>query len=233
MQVNYARHTFDFYSCEGQKFQCFDLSNDTKIWEYICPPHTNPKVEGFFLTSMKLIRFPLNLERYFPNLKAIHLSENRITHISNKDLISHGKLEYLNLEKNKITSLDSDLFDGLLNLKAIFFSDNNIMHIGHNIQYPTTDVNLKHNTCIDDSYDYESIDRRLKLTALQKCPPKISQIEKVLEIRKNWLTSLRDRVEVLEEKQGMSPKDTTTAATTIDSTNTDEMCSLFWRPAQQ
>lgn len=94
--------TYKFLTCVGEKVTCFDLSNDTKIWEYICPPHTNDSVEAFTLVEGKLIKFPQNLERYFPNLKAIALEDNLMTDISNGDLISHTKLEYLSFSRNKI-----------------------------------------------------------------------------------------------------------------------------------
>lgn len=188
----------NLYKCDGERVDCYGESNATHIWGHTTGGKTFDDVEAFDITKGTVIKFPQNLEKFFPNLKAIMVNNNLITHICNHDLISHPKLEILSLSGNRIVSLDGDLFDGLSNLKVILFETNLIKHIGHDIKFPKLKVNLMTNVCISKSASSKKDIESLQFEVLQVCPPQISQIEKELEHRDNLLTRLKNETEQTE-----------------------------------
>lgn len=158
--------------------------------------HTN--VLGLKIYNRNLQYVPINVEKFFPNIKVLYFESNSISHISNRHLIPFPNLEYLSLHTNRITSLDSNVLSGLNSLKYVTFSFNNIINIGHDFILPNAGrVFFNKNTCISTEATTAAQITALRFTILVSCPPTITQIENTLESRPNLLTNVNDQVQNL------------------------------------
>lgn len=154
----------------------------------------NGNVQGLTLSSQDLPFVPTNIQSFFANVLALDLDTNVISSINNKHLKQFPNLQLFSIWKNRITSIDSNLFDGLTSLKFISFDSNDLRHIGHDINIPSNgDMRFAHNPCIDQWANTPGQILNLKLNLLRYCPPKIAQIEETLKNRP-FLTNVDGRV---------------------------------------
>lgn len=139
---------YTYYSCNGT-VSANESNNDViELLGMHKYGTNNSYVERVVLEEQNLTSFPASLENLFPHLRHIILSFNSITRITSGHLKPHKYLNILNMDHNQITSLESDLFDGLDSLFLINFDNNFIAHIGFDIKLPSQ-VHLRKNTCID------------------------------------------------------------------------------------
>lgn len=158
-------------------------------------------VQGLYLQDQNLPFFPTNIEEFFPNLVVFDLQNNAIVNISNRHLKPFPSLQHLYLTRNRITSLDSNIFSGMMSMSYISFNINNIHHVGHDINLPKTgELHFNNNPCISQQAVTPEQIATLKLNLLRNCPPTISQIENTLESRPNLLTTIDGRVQSLINK---------------------------------
>lgn len=188
------------YTCEARIL--FD-ENEKVTWVYgthqIGKGHGD--VNAFYATPQNLHFFPTNIENFFPNVVVLYFRANSISYVSNGHLTPFRNLQYLSLQANKITSLDSNLFSGLISLKFVNFNNNNIRHVAHDINLPDSGcIYFNDNTCIHQQAETPAEITFLKLNLLRQCPPTILQIETTLEKRPNLLTQLQDRNFHLERR---------------------------------
>lgn len=155
-------------------------------------------VMGIRLVSLNLPFVPTNINNFFPNLIVLDLFTNIITSISKRHLMPFPSLQYLSLEKNRIDSLDGNLFSGMNSLRRIDFDNNYIRHVGHDLYLPTGgSIYFYNNPCISQAATTPDQVASLKLNLLRNCPPTISQIEMTLESRPNLLTNVVGQVKSL------------------------------------
>lgn len=113
---------------------------------------TNDDVETISTNGKKtLLHWPKNIEKIFPNLQGIWITESGITEITKEDLKTFPELNSIILNDSKLSRLSSDLFEFNPKLKKIELRNNKISSIGENIfdgLENLEDVNLKGNTCI-------------------------------------------------------------------------------------
>lgn len=157
---------------------------------------TNADVQALRLYSTNMSQFPTNIETFFPNIRALNFGENLISEVKNSHLSPLQHLQYLSLWKNRITSLDSNLFAGIDSIQYIDFQFNRIMHVGHDFVLPNTTqrISFFDNPCINDTISNQSDVGHLKFQLSVKCPPTILQIENSLETRTNLLTNVNDEL---------------------------------------
>lgn len=114
--------------------------------------YTNDDVEYLFVADRKLSFVPQGIEHFFNNLKGLQYSDTGILSISSNDLQPFPQLEYLVLFRNKLTSLDGDLFSNTPLLSQLYLNSNQIAHIGHNMVTNLDNLQmlfLGGNICID------------------------------------------------------------------------------------
>jgi hypothetical protein len=114
---------------------------------------SNVNVNGFRLERQSLSEIPRNLADLFPNLKAIDFNSNQISMISAIHLQPFAELFWLRFYKNKIVSIDGDLFQHNTKLKNIGFSYNLLQEVGVNLlgNLPLLEkVDFRNNPCISD-----------------------------------------------------------------------------------
>lgn len=90
----------------------------------------NYEIIGLTIHSSSVNFIPNGIKSLFPNLKALNIGSSGLQCVTKKDLKEFGDcLVNLDLEGNKITSIDADLFDDNTNLIYISLSENAIKHI--------------------------------------------------------------------------------------------------------
>lgn len=200
-------YTMQHFNPIGSIYTCDAgiLSDGSEIVSAIYGNHqdgkTDADVHGFVLHSQGLAFIPLNVETFFPNIRALDVYNNFITNITNFHLKPFINLVHFAIIDNQITSLDTDVFDGLPFLNYVSFRNNSIRHVGHDVILPSLgQIHFDLNECIDQiALNATQIDN-LKFDLLLKCPPKISQIEHTLEGRPNMLTNVNSEVKGLEQR---------------------------------
>lgn len=88
------------------------------------------QIEALWISGAKVKFIPNGIKRHFPNLKAVSIQWCGVVSVNMENLREFGSaLEYLDLNDNKITSINADLFEHNSNLKVITMQGNPIRHI--------------------------------------------------------------------------------------------------------
>lgn len=89
----------------------------------------NNDVKNFVVSNQPIGVYPkeLSLQERFKNLTRLEMVDCGLKLISRDDFVGLENLEYLNLDKNSLTSLPEDLFVGMRKLCEIHFSFNKIV----------------------------------------------------------------------------------------------------------
>lgn len=159
---------------------------------------THADVEGLQIFSQDMEFFPVNIEAFFPNIKSLGFFSNFISSVNSTHLAPFLNLLHLDLWRNRITMLDSNLLAGLESIRFFSVQENNIKHVGHDFILPDSGlIFFNSNPCISlgATRPDQIIDLRFQL--LRNCPPTISQIEDTLESRTNLLTNVNAQVQNL------------------------------------
>ncbi len=194
------------FSAVGNIYSCIEnsLFNESGKVTYVSGTHisgkANQDVRGLRLYKRSMNQFPVNIEAFFPKIIALNFGENSITHINNSHLIPFPQLQYLSLWKNRLTSLDGNLFSGLDSIKYINFEFNKIKHVGHDLVLPNSgEINFYGNVCINILASNPDEIAWLRFLLTVYCPPTILHIENSLESRTNLLTHVNLKVHILEQ----------------------------------
>ncbi len=173
----------------------------TNIYGNHMSNRTDADVQGLAIQSQGLQFFPLKIETFFPNIRAIDVYSNSISSISNSHLRSFTGLVHFSVIDNPIESLDSDLFRGLPALSYISFNNNTVKNVGHDFFLPLSgQIFFERNDCIHQRALNAAEIENLRFNLLRQCPPTISQIEKSLEDRANLLMKVNKALQSLEAR---------------------------------
>jgi hypothetical protein len=98
---------------------------------------------------------PEGLEKFFPNIEGLLISDSKLAKVGKKDMQKFPKLRQLYLASNNLRFLPGDLFDGNLELKQVNFNMNPITFVGHNLVTPLEKLEYAtffSTKCISKSY---------------------------------------------------------------------------------
>lgn len=139
---------------------------------------TNDEVETISTNGKKtLLHWPKGVEKIFPNLQGIWVTESGLAEITKEDLKAFPKLKSFVLKDSKLTNLSSDSFEFNPKLKMIDLAGNRISTIGENIFDGIEDlqeVNLKRNACISMKAKGKDEIAALKRLIKEKCQPQVA-----------------------------------------------------------
>lgn len=164
------------YTCDTMSLT-FDITNRESI-TVVNGTHqngrTNADVLGFRIMNNGLEHFPVNIARYFPNIRGLDFRDNSISYVNSQHLFPLPNLVDLSLWNNTITSLDSDLFSGHA-MQLINLMGNNIVHVGHDFVLPNTVSNgyldFRNNPCINRRVSAPGDITALRISLLENCQP--------------------------------------------------------------
>lgn len=151
-----------FASVIGSHYKCYTrkvvIKNPNEVIEGIDGAHEDGKssddVKSISIFEATCHYFPKGLEKIFKNIQDITVYHSGLRAISRDDLRPFPDLTALSLENNRITSLDSNLFEFNTKLKRIKLKDNFFTIIGAGVF-----DSLKDLTELSISYDDGRITR--------------------------------------------------------------------------
>jgi uncharacterized coiled-coil protein SlyX len=139
-------------------------------------------VEALAIRNQDLSKFPKGIEHFFPHLRILFLHNTNLWSISAEDLRPFSALMYVNIDTNKIVSLDGDLFKYTPRLLYIDFEKNFLYHVGSGILSGLNYLqvaNFKRNPCTsmfaNDPHGIQLMNQQLPV----KCPKAITKASPV------------------------------------------------------
>lgn len=160
------------YACKVASIQNPETAEITQITGNHLANRTNANVEAFRIFQ-GLHFFPKNLTDLFPNLVYIEFTECPLMSISAADLAPWPNLRVLIANKNKIETLDGDLFKHSSNLTWIAFYGNPIQKIGANLLSYSSEwkyADFRKVSCVDTLAESAQQINDLKVQILRQCP---------------------------------------------------------------
>lgn len=212
LDCNYTVSSQDRFNALGSVYQCKvtmkstvdkDQSNITNVTQNHLPEKTNKDVTFLAIRYRNLQMIPKGIESYFPNLKGIDVSVNKIKAICKDDLKAFPSLYYIDLYNNELTTLEGDLFVSTPNLQFINFGDNQIKIIGKNTFKPLK--NLKElyfhdgSNCISDWATWRIEVETLISKLTDRCSPRTEMVQKVSDSQEDEMVQNDDTCNSMEE----------------------------------
>jgi hypothetical protein len=195
------------YTCTG----ILEITGDERNLTTVAGNHTNGRndsdVSGLSVHDQLLNGIPQNIHEFFPHITALSFSASSIRFLTRSDLENFPNLEYLNLLKNQIWSIDGDVFVVTPLLRYLNLSSNLLRNLGPNVFDSLMNLrilSLLDNACIDRYvYDNPIEIMNLKYEASFRCPSSIQQIERVIlegEAFRNVIDPLASQIEQLQQR---------------------------------
>jgi Leucine-rich repeat (LRR) protein len=132
------------------------------------------EVLNLFEQDQKVI--PSFIDSFFPHVKGLHWTKSNLWRITANDLKQFPYLIYLDINNNKIVSLDSETFKYVPRLTNLNVHSNLIAHVGFDLLIKLKFLkiaNFRYNPCIDKSSEnlsYFTIEQLNDLLP-KSCPP--------------------------------------------------------------
>lgn len=117
---------------------------------------------------------PLGIIDFFPNLVGLRWFDGRLTSLTADDLEPFSKLRAVDFGRNRLTSIDGDLFRHNQDLDWLFFDENRLEHVGHDLltSFPhLRRADFRMNPCIDVNANTTELIAELNLQLPISCPP--------------------------------------------------------------
>lgn len=162
-----------YYSCNGTVITDTDNNQTLELFGWHLYGRNSSYTERFALNHQNLTSFPAKFDRFFKFLRIIDFSFNNIESVTNSHLRPYRRLNSLKLGHNKISTLDSNVFDGLNQLIEVRLNDNDLKHVGYDIKLPRY-VYVDNNPCTTYTTNYNGLSIRQLLR--NYCPPLQSTI---------------------------------------------------------
>jgi len=135
---------------------------------------TNEDVQGLELIDVySFDQIPINLDHFYPNLIAIEFSKGNLSSVTANDLKPFSNLKILSIWKNKIVTIEGDLFRFTPNIQWIYFNNNMITSVGSDLLSELSNLtyaNFGYNPCISTVATGGAEIESLKTELLNKCP---------------------------------------------------------------
>jgi hypothetical protein len=121
----------------------------TVTWQQIANPKDVNSVE---VTDSSCYTFPDLIHVQHPDVEIVRLKNSGLASVAYYELFHLKKLREFDVSENRLTKLDSNLFDDNRDLEVINFSGNRIAKIGYNLLIPLVklrDAKFFRNVCAD------------------------------------------------------------------------------------
>lgn len=142
-----------FYSCGAFNISLENPTTVTGISGAHMAGKHNADVKGFYINNFEyLTTIPRGLENYFPSLELLQWFGGSISLINSGTFQPFRNLSYVELSRNKLVTLDGNLFQHTPKLRHIHFSNNLLAHVGHGLLTTLTDLTAAEfhaNPCVD------------------------------------------------------------------------------------
>lgn len=161
-----------FASVIGSHYKCYtrkvDIKNPDEVIEGIDGTHEDGKssddVKSISIFEATCYYFPKGLEKIFKNIQDITVYNSGLKTITRDDLRPFPDLKALSLENNKITSLDSNLFEFNTKLNRIKLRGNFLSTVAAGVFDPLSDlaelsISYEDGRITRNAYDRDGVER--------------------------------------------------------------------------
>jgi Leucine-rich repeat (LRR) protein len=111
------------YRCELQNFEVDDRETEVVLYVSTNGNFTPEDVTEIFGSAQTIFYFPTVFFEYFENLESVSLNFFNMVEME-EPLFNCQKLEYLNIENNKLTNLGENVLQDCINLETLILSFN-------------------------------------------------------------------------------------------------------------
>lgn len=167
--------------------------------------HSNADVEVLWADQQQIKRLPRKLQKFFPNVKALVITNSMLEAIESSDLAPFKKLQSIELQNNEIRSLDGDLFRSNPDVQFISIFSNPLQHVGPNIfdsLRELTEVDLSNCRCINETVSHLAELDQLKYSMSLNCPPTYEMIERAILTGSKFTRKVKEMEEKGESLKG-------------------------------
>lgn len=150
----------------------------TKVSKNHIKGKKNEDVIALNIENGTMHKVPKDIEKSFPNLKALRIAKVQLRSIDKDDLKPFPGLKVLCLWANELKTLDGNLLAYTPDIEFLNFGSNQITHVGPNFFEPLTKLvaaYFEENTCTNNSKPFALED--LKFEIAVKCPASFSMVE--------------------------------------------------------
>lgn len=122
--------------------------------------------------SPHLEYFPTGLEKFFPNLEKLVITETGLKILEKEDLEVFPALKTLLINNNQLQRLNSNIFESNSDLENINLSDNKLDHVGADALKSLTKlkhVEMFNNVCINQTAQDDLEMKRLRISLRESC----------------------------------------------------------------
>lgn len=131
-------------------------------------------VQGLVISEQVLKQIPMNVAAFFPNLTGVNFYDTELASLDSSDLEQFPKMIFLRVMKNKLVTLDRDLFKFNPILQYIDFDTNFLERVGTDILgnlESLQEADFRNNPCINKYADDPESIIVLNYQLPIKCPP--------------------------------------------------------------
>lgn len=132
-------------------------------------------IKTFRVKFSPLLEFiPSGIEKFFPNIEEIIISQSGLTNLTQDNLKNFSNLRSLILNNNKLEHLDSDVFEFNDKIEEIDLGENRIKVLrveSLKVLKNLKKIDLSNNQCINQTAENQLELKRLKIKLSENCSP--------------------------------------------------------------
>lgn len=133
------------------------------------------EIKTFTVNESPLLEFlPTGIEKFFPNLEKIEISDSGLKNLTQNSLKNLTKLRFLILNNNKLEDIDSNPFEFNNKIEKVDLSGNQIkiFQVGSlKVLKHLKKLDLSNNLCINETADNPFELKKLKINIYENCAP--------------------------------------------------------------
>lgn len=171
-------HIGSVYGCDATVISLEDPARITEVSGTHWVEKNDADVKGFHIDGQNSLSIiPSGIQNFFFNLEAFQWWNGNISRIDSSTFASIPNLLSIHLFRNKLVTLDGDVFQNTRKLQRIYLQSNLLEHVGYDLLTGRTDLtyaDFSSNPCIDvvatSSLQIQELSRQL----LIQCPPTVT-----------------------------------------------------------
>lgn len=177
-KCNYISLNWEFigdnvYACQAEIIHQGSVETLEAVEGDHQPDKSNFDVGYLSISDQVLNEIPSDVAEFFPNLKSVKFTSTNLMRVSSRNLKQFPNIIVFSASRNKLESLDGDLFKFTPKLQWISFSYNLIKSVGLELLANVPDlefVDFRDNPCLNVLAEGPQMIEKLKLQLLG-CPP--------------------------------------------------------------
>lgn len=133
-------------------------------------------------SSPMLQFFPKKIEKFFPNIEKLTITQTGLKIFTTDDIKPFTKLKNLDLSENQLEELNAELFAFNEDIEEIDLTGNKLKHLGENFLKfagKLKTIDMSENVCINASAKNPVELKRLKIKLNENCPASKVKIDKL------------------------------------------------------